>query len=503
MSKQGICYLTGGGPGDIGLVTLKARDRIAEADVLVYDALSSVELLSWTKADCEKINVGKRANKHTLPQEQINALLVEKVAAGNKVVRLKGGDPMIFGRGGEEAEALAAAGLRFEVIPGISSALAGPVYAGIPLTHREHGAQVTIFSGHEAEGKESSGVDYELLAKTRGCKVFLMGVSQIERITSEFIKYGADADTPITLTRWATTGRQKTIRGTLATIVDIVKEQNFKAPAVGVIGNIIEKMDKIQWYENRPLLGKRIVVTRTQMQSSRLSKKLTDIGADVLELPVIRVADPSDRQGFAEGVAHAHTYDWLVFTSPNGVERFFEAFFATYADARSIGGCRIAALGPGTAEKIKAYRFATDLIPDRHIAEGLVEAFEKNENIENQTVLWVRPENARPVLGDGLAKQGAIVDECIAYKIEAETEDPTGAAKRFAEEGADLVTFTSSSTARHFKDLELPWPAECKAASIGPQTSGTLKELGFEIGTEASPHNLDGLVEAIVELLGE
>ena len=498
---KGICYLTGAGPGNPGLVTLKAQRCISQADVLVYDALSSAELLTWTKDSCEKIDVGKRAKCHKMKQEEINQLLVDKVREGKVVVRLKGGDPMIFGRGGEEAAVLAEAGLKFEIIPGISSAFAGPTYAGIPLTHRDYGAQLTLFSGHEAEGKEKGDVDYEALAKTPGTKIFLMGVARLAIISERLIGHGMDPETPIALTRWATTGRQKTITGTLSNIADIAEKQKFKAPAVGVIGNIIKEMDKIKWHENRPLQGKSIVVTRSQEQASGLVNKLTSLGADVLELPVLKIVDPDNKREFAELVANAHTYDWLVFSSTNGVRRFFDGFFSIYKDARSIGGVKIAVVGPGTQQAVESYRFSADLIPEKHVAEGLVEAFKNEQDIENQTVLWVRPKNARSVLKDGLEEQRGIVDECIAYSIEAEKDDPTGAAERFKSKGADLITFTSSSTAQYFYDLGLSWPEGCQAASIGPVTTAKLKELGQNDIVEAEDHNIEGLVEAIVKTL--
>ena len=496
---SGICYLTGAGPGDSGLVTLKCKKCIEEADVLIYDALSSAELLTWAKSDCEMIDVGKRAKNHKLPQEKINALLVEKVKEGKVVVRLKGGDPMIFGRGGEEAAELAAAGCKFEIVPGISSAFAGPTYAGIPLTHRKYGAQLTLFSGHEADDKEQENVDYEKLAQTPGTKVFLMGVSKLPQITERLIEYGAAPETPISLTRWATTGRQKTITGTLADIADIAQKEQFKAPAVGVIGEIIAEMKNIEWYEKRPLKGKKIVVTRSREQASGLVNELTALGADVMELPVLKIVDPVNKVEFAESVAAVHTYDWLVFSSTNGVRRFFDAFYATYSDARSIGGVKIAAVGPGTEAAIKEYRFTCDLIPDRFIAEGLLDKFKEEHNIENQTVLWVRPENARDVLSDGLSELGGIVDSCIAYGIEPEHDDPTGAADRFKKEGADMVTFTSSSTAKYFHDLNLTWPDSCKAASIGPITTKKLNELGKSDVIEAENSNIECLVETIVE----
>ena len=497
MSKPGTCYLVGAGPGDPGLVTLRAKELIERADVLVYDALSNPELLQWAKSGCEKIDVGKRAKEHTMPQDEINALIVEKSKAGKEVVRLKGGDPMIFGRGGEEAAELAAAGVPFEIVPGISSAIAGPAYAGIPVTHRGHNTQLTIFTGHEDPTKGHSSIDYAQLAKAPGTKVFLMGVARLREITGEFIAHGADPATPIALTRWATTGAQKTITGTLADIADIAERTEFGSPAVAVIGSVVNERAKINWFEKRPLFGRRIVVTRTREQAGELSKALRELGADVIELPTIRIEAPEDKLGFAEMVTHAHEYDWLVFTSPNGVEKFFDAFFAVFEDARSLGNPRIAAIGPGTAKKIREYRIGVDLIPEKFVAEGLVDAFKK-ESVENLTMLWVKAAESREVVGDGLAALGAIVDECIAYRTVPETADPTGAKARLAEQGADLVTFTSGSTVDHFFALGLDWPDGCVAGSIGPVTSEALRKHGTPPAFEASPHDIPGLVAAIV-----
>lgn len=496
MSEKGICYLVGAGPGDLGLVTLKAKECVERADVVVYDALSSPEILRWMKAGAEKVYVGKRAKDHALPQDKINELIVERTQAGKTVVRLKGGDPMIFGRGGEEAAELAEAGVDFEIVPGISSAIGGPAYAGIPVTHRDHCSQLTLFTGHEDPTKEESSIDYAQIAKAPGTKVFLMGVARLREISAALIEGGAAAETPIALVRWATTGAQRTIRGTLADIADIAEREDFKSPAVAVIGGVVGERDKINWFEKRPLFGKRVVVTRTREQAGALSSQLTVLGADVMELPTIRIERPDDKDGFVEAVAHAHEYDWIVFSSPNGVQRFFDAFFTVYEDARSLGKPKIAVIGQGTAKKVAEYRFGVDLIPERFVAEGLVEAFEK-ESIENLTVLWVRAQEARDVIYDGLAKQGAIVDECAAYKTVPETEDPTGAAGRFAEEGADLVTFTSSSTVEHFFKLGLPWPEGCVAGSIGPVTSETLRKHGVEPAFEAEQHDIPGLVAAI------
>ena len=498
MKASGICYLVGAGPGDLGLVTLRAKECIERADVLIYDALSSPELLQWTKPGCEKIAVGKRAKDHTMPQDQINALIVAKSQAGLSVVRLKGGDPMIFGRGGEEAAELAAAGVPFEIVPGISSTIAGPTYAGIPVTHRDHCTQLTIFTGHEDPTKGYSSVDYAQLATAPGTKVFVMGVSRLREITASFIENGADPTTPIALTRWATTGAQQTIVGTLATIAELAEHKNFGSPAVAVIGSVVNERDKINWFERRPLFGRRIVVTRTREQAGELSKALRDLGADVIELPTIRIEHPEDKQGFAELVTHAHEYDWLVFSSPNGVERFFDAFFSCFDDARSLGNPRIAAIGNGTAQKIRDYRFAVDLIPQRFVAEGLIEAFKK-ESVENLTILWVKAAESREVIYDGLTALGAIVDECSAYRTVAETGDPTGAAASLTKQGADLITFTSGSTVDHFFALGLPWPDGCVAGSIGPVTSATLRQHGRAPAFEAKPHDIPGLAAAIVK----
>lgn len=498
----GKCYLVGAGPGDPGLLTVKGRECLAKADVLIYDALSSAEFLRWVSGDCEKIYAGKRAADHAIPQEGINALIVEKAREGKTVVRLKGGDPMIFGRGGEEAAELAAAEVPFEIVPGISSAIGGAAYAGIPVTHRDHCSQLTIFTGHEDPSKEETGLDYRKLAEADGTRVFLMGVSRLKEITSALVENGANPDTPMALTRWATTGRQRTIEGTLGTMAEIAEREQFKSPAVAVLGEVVREREQINWFENRPLFGKRVVVTRTREQAGELSARLLELGADVVELPTIRIEPPVDREEFSRLVTDVHTYDWVVFTSPNGVERFFEAFFAAYEDARSFGKPRIAAIGPATARKIAEYRFATDLLPEKFVAEGLVEAFKK-EHIESQTILWVKAEETRDVLYDELMDQGAIVDRCIAYRNVPESEDPTGAVERLAEDGADVITFTSGSTVESFFALGIPWPEGCRAASIGPVTSGKLREKNQEPVIEASESDIPGLVRAIVGHFGE
>lgn len=494
-AKRGICYLVGAGPGDPGLLTLRGKECIELADVVVYDYLSNPELLRFAKPNAEKIYVGKKSRDHTLSQEGINKLIVEKARQGKVVTRLKGGDPVLFGRGAEEAQELADAGIAFELVPGITSAIAGPAYAGIPVTHRSHCSQLTIFTGHEDPTKPGSSLDYAKIAHADGTKVMLMGVERIGEIAGKLIEHGAAAATPVALTRWATTGRQQTIEGTLGTISQVIADTGFKAPAVCVIGSVVLERDRLNWFENRPLFGKRIIVTRTRQQAGGLSKKLAQLGADVIEVPTIRIEPPKDLKGFGQLVMDAHTYDWLVFTSPNGVERFFEMFYKVYDDARSIGGVKIAAIGPGTAEKLKSFHLAVDLLPDEFVAEGLVKAFKK-QGVENQTILWVKAEQSREVLANELTAMGAIVDEAIAYRTVPEDADHE-AVQRFKAEGADVITFTSSSTVEHFLELKAPLPEGIKIASIGPITSATLRQRGLRVDIEAEDHTIPGLVTAI------
>ncbi len=496
--QKGICYLVGSGPGDLGLVTLRAKECIEIADVVLYDYLCNPDILQWARPEAEVIYVGKKAADHTIPQEQLNELLVEKTSAGKIVTRLKGGDPYLFGRGGEEGQELRAAGVPFEIVPGITSAISGPAYAGIPVTHRDHCSQLTIFTGHEDPTKEESSLDFAKIAKADGTKVMLMGVGRLPIITSQLIDAGADAETPIALVRWATRGNQQTITGTLGTIAEIAEKAAFAAPAVAVIGGVVTLRDELNWFETRPLFGKRIVVTRTRKQAGVLSARLRNLGADVYEIPTIRIDPPDDLLGFGRLVQDSHTYDWILFTSPNGVDAFFDLFFKIYKDARSLGGARIAAVGPGTAKKLAEYRFDTDLIPQTNTAEGLLEALTKDHDVDNGTYLWVRPKDAREVLSEGLAEKGAIVDQAIAYQTVPETSDPTGGIARFKSDGADLITFTSASTVEHFLDLGLPLPEGLKLASIGPITSAAIRDEGFSPDLEAAENNIPGLVDAIL-----
>jgi uroporphyrinogen III methyltransferase/synthase len=497
-TSPGIVYLVGAGPGDPGLLTLRAKECIEIADVIVYDYLSNAEFLRMARADSERIYAGKKAKDHTLTQDEINALIVAKAKEGKIVTRLKGGDPVLFGRGAEEAAELAAAGIRYEIVPGVSSSIAGPIYAGIPVTHRSHASQLTIFTGHEDPTKPESSLDYAHLAKTPGTRVMLMGVERMMEITQELIKHGASADTPVALVRWATRGNQQTLVGTLGTIAEQVKASGFKAPAVCVIGDVVKERENINWFEDRPLFGKRIVVTRTRHQAGGLTKQLSKLGADVIELPTIKIVEPKNLLEFGELVQDCYTYDWIVFSSPNGVEAFFKMFYKLYSDARSIGPAKIAVIGPGTAEKVKEYHMAVDLMPEKKfVAEGLIEKFKKDEAMEHLKVLWVRAEEAREVIAEGLNKMGAIVDEALAYRTVPERDDNQAAIARMTEEGADVITFTSSSTVECFFALGLELPKGVKIASIGPVTTDALKERGLKPDIEAQEYSIPGLIKAI------
>lgn len=507
MSKivnKGAVYLIGAGPGDPGLMTLKGRDLIAQADCLVYDALASPAMLAWLKPGCVKIYVGKRAGNHALPQNEINALLVKCASQYDCTVRLKGGDPYVFGRGGEEAMALQAAGVRFEVVPGVSSAIAGPAYAGIPVTHRDCCTQFTVFTGHEGAHKAESTLDIPGIAAAKGTKVMLMGMSRLRETMNALVEAGQGADVPAAAVQWAATGRQKSVTATVGTLADAVADAGISSPAVVVIGEVVALAPKLDWRSKLPLYGKRVVVTRTREQASELSSKLEQLGADVIELPTIRIADPTDKRDFAEAVVDAPHYDWLIFSSPNGVRRFFQAFFAVYEDIREIGGARIAAVGPGTAAELKKYGLMVDVMPQKAVAEELIAEFDRKGDefggVANVTMLWVHGEQARRVIYDELMKRQAIVDECLAYSTVPETEDLGGAQTRLREEGADIITFTSSSTVRHFMALNLPLPKGCRIASIGPVTTATLAEFGLKPDIEAEMHTIPSLVEAVQKL---
>lgn len=503
MSKQakGIVYLVGAGPGDPGLMTLRGRELLERADCVVYDALVPRVMLSWCKPGCELVDAGKRAAKHTLPQADINSLLIDCAARFECTVRLKGGDPYIFGRGGEEAQALQAAGVGFEVVPGISSAVAGPAYAGIPVTHRDCCSQLTLFTGHESADKEGSQLDIPAIAAANGTKIILMGMSRLRHTLEALMAAGQAGDTPAAAVQWATTARQRCVRATVASLADAVENAGLGAPAVVVIGEVVNLAPQLDWRSRLPLAGRRIAVTRTREQVGELAHALSELGAEVVEIPTIRIIPPSDRQAFASAVVDSRHYDWLIFTSPNGVNRFFDAFFAVYEDIRELGGARIAALGPGTAAELKKRGLMVDVMPRKAVAEELIAEFDRRAadfgGLEHVTMLWVHAEQARNVIYKELMKRKAIVDECIAYDVEPASAE---GAQCLLQEGVDAVTFTSSSTARHFAAMGLTLPPGCRVASMGPVTSATLRELGLPPHVEAPLHTIPSLVQAICSL---
>ena len=503
MKGKGAVFLVGAGPGDAGLLTLRGAELLGRADVVVYDALVNEELLRLAPKSAEIIYRGKRCDDNAIPQEELNALLVAKAREGKCVVRLKGGDPYIFGRGGEEAEELADAKVPFEVVPGVSSIAAGPNYAGIPLTHRDHCSSFTVMTGHEDPTQEESDLDLEPIAKLPGTKVILMGVQRIRQISESLMAYGMSPETPVGMVRWGTRGQQKSITGTLATIAEVVEKADFKAPAVTVIGHVVKLREKLNWFEKRPLFGQRIVVTRTRDQASQLSHQLLELGAEVLEIPTIRIVPPDDRQKIVDALIELNAYDWLVFTSPNGVTMFFDYFFKSFEDLRDIGGVRIAAVGPATAAKLKDLHLKVDLMPEEYVTSKIAAAFAKHQSIENLKILLLRAQVANPELPAKLEEMGAIVDDVGCYKTVPETEDQTGAATELLESGANWITFTSSSTVENFHArFDLPkllsqFP-EIKLASIGPETSKALSALSLKPALEAKPHTIDGLVKSLL-----
>ena len=502
MKPKGIVYLVGAGPGDLGLLTLRGAELLARADVVVYDALVNPELLRLAPKSVEIVYGGKRAKDHAIPQEELNRLLIAKAQEGKTVVRLKGGDPYIFGRGGEEAEELAAAKIPFEIVPGVSSVVAAPNYAGIPLTHRDYCSSFTVVTGHEDPAKKDSDIDWAQIAKTPGTKIILMGAERIGHITEVLRANGMAAATPVAMVRWGTTGRQQSIAGTLGDIADLAAAKNFSAPTVTVIGEVVKLRSKLNWFENRSLFGQRIVVTRTREQASQLSRQLLERGAEVWEIPTIKTIPPKRPEGIAEALVGLNAYDWIVFTSPNGVSAFFEYFFKKFQDLREIGGVRIAAVGPATAAKLKELHLQVDLMPIEYVATRIAEALAAYESIENLRILLPRAEVANAELPKLLEDKGAIVDDIACYQTVPETEDITGAAAKMLAEGADWITFTSGSTVENFHArFDLPslmkqFP-QTRTASIGPETSKALVALGIKPAVEAKPHTIEGLVKAL------
>jgi uroporphyrinogen III methyltransferase/synthase len=496
-------YLVGAGPGDPGLITVKGQECIQSADVIIYDYLASPALLRHAPPDTEMIYVGKKGGDHTLSQDGINALIVEKAKAGLTVCRLKGGDPFIFGRGGEEAEVLAAKGIPFEVVPGVTSAIAAAAYAGIPLTHRKLTATLAFVTGHEDPHKEESSIDWESLARGIGTLVFFMGVKNLPDITQRLIANGKSPDTPVALIRWGTTSGQQTVTGTLDNITERVKKAGLKAPAIIVVGEVVDLRKTLKWFETRPLLGKRIVVTRAREQASDLVRQLSDLGADCLEYPTIKIVPAEDIKPMDEAIKNLRAYDWIVFTSVNGVKFFFDRLLETGKDVRALNHIRTAAIGPATAQRLFNFGLKSDIIPKNYRAESVVAAFRK-EKLDGKKILLPRAGEARPVLPVELRKMGAQVDEVTAYLTEKVRDNADLLIKQLEEKTIDLITFTSSSTVKNFKNLLPPDKFTqlidgTRIASIGPITTDTAVESDFKVDITAESYTIPGMCEAILQ----
>lgn len=500
---KGKVYLVGAGPGDPGLITLKGKECITASDVLIYDYLASPALLSYASPDVEIIYVGKKEGTHTLPQAEINKLIVQKAREGHVVTRLKGGDPFVFGRGGEEAEALTAQGIPFEVVPGVTSGVAAAAYAGIPITHRNLTSTMAFVTGHEHPDKETSNVDWSCLAKGIGTLVFFMGVKNLPDIVKQLIQHGRPAATPVALVRWGTTPRQITVTGTLENIVERVRAAGLKAPAVIIVGEVVKLRETLKWFEGRPLMGKTIIVTRARAQASDLVYRLEALGADCFECPTIRVVPPEDTSPLDAAILNISTYHWLIFTSVNGVSAFFDRFFALGWDVRALGHIRTATVGPATAEKLLSFGVRSDLMPDSFRGEAVAEAFGK-EDIQGKHILLPRAAKARPVIPIELAKMGSVVSDTPAYRTIQDHRNVDRLMDLLREKRADLITFTSSSTAKNFRALFseeefAALAADVPVAAIGPITADTATSLGFRLDLVAEEYTIPGLCGAVLK----
>jgi uroporphyrinogen III methyltransferase/synthase len=482
-------YLVGAGPGDPGLLTLRGAELLRRADVIVFDRLAAPALLELARPGAELVDVGKAPGRVAMTQDQINELLVERGRAGLEVVRLKGGDPFVFGRGGEEAESCRDANVAFEVVPGITSAIAAPAYAGIPVTHRGLSTSVTIVTGHEDPTKGTTDTDWDALARAGGTLVVLMGAGRVSEIAKALIAGGRDSGTPVAAVRWGTRPEQRTMRATLETIDQL----GVEAPSAIVVG-AVAALD-LAWFERRPLFGRRVVVTRAREQASELRTRLEQLGAEVIELPSIAL-EPVDFS-----LPALDRYAWLVFTSANGVQAFFDRGLAPAGlDSRALAPVKVAAIGPGTADAIAARGVRADLVPERFVAESLLAAFPDPE-LPGSRVLIARAASARDVLPEGLAERGYEVDVLPVYRTVPVTPDPNDVARVRAGE-VDALTFTSSSTVKNFCDVVGPLETTTTSViSIGPVTSETARALGMRVDTEADPHTIDGLVTAVLDSL--
>lgn len=501
--KKGKVYLVGAGPGDPGLLTVRGKEVLERAEVVIFDYLANEEFLKYAPPDAERIYVGKKGGDHTLSQDGINALLVEK-GSEHTVVRLKGGDPFVFGRGGEEAQVLVAHGIPFEVVPGISAAVAVPAYAGIPLSHRDLTASIGFVTGHERADKEESPskIAWDKLATGVGTLVFFMGVKNLPEICRNLIDNGRSPHTPVALIRWGTTPSQQTVTGTLADIVRKVQEANLRPPALIVVGEVVECRSELNWFERRPLFGRKIVITRAREQASDFKAALEELGATCIEFPTISIAPPPSWAPLDSAVRSLAGYDWVIFTSVNGVRFFMQRLIEAGLDARELKGIRLAAIGPKTAEALQALMLRPDLVPGEYRAEAILEALSA-ENLKGKRFLMPRAMVAREILPEKLQERGAIVDVVPAYQTVLPESTLPEIAGMFADGRIDCITFTSSSTVTNFFSLmekaDISRQLEKVAiASIGPITAQTAEKFGLKTSIMPSDYTIQALTECIV-----
>lgn len=497
---NGMVYLVGAGPGDYRLITLKGKECLEKADVVICDYLADKRLLAFAPENVEYIYVGKKAGNHAMHQEDISQLIADKAKEGKCVVRLKGGDPFVFGRGGEEAEVLKNNGVKFEIVPGVTSAIAAPAYAGIPVTNRKVAVSFAVVTGHEDPTKGKSDINWEKLSTAVDTLVFLMGVGNLPHITSQLIKYGRSADTPAALVRWGTKAQQEVLITTVGKAAEDVIKHNLKPPAVFVVGNVVNLRSTIQWFDNKPLFGKNILITRARSQASKLTTALEELGANCIEAPAIKIAPPDDNYvSLDNAITKIHDYDWIIFTSTNGVERFFARLNEKNLDARCLSNAKIAAIGTATADKLKNYGIIADKIPTMFKAEGILEVLQ-NDIQKGSKVLIPRAQKAREALPIGLRQMGAIVDVAETYCTKMADTNKDDIKDLLKNNQIDMVTFTSSSTVENLLKLidgEKTLLNNVKTAVIGPITAKTCKNNGLKVDIEADVYTIDGLVNKI------
>lgn len=506
--SKGKVYLVGAGPGDIGLLTVKGLRCLEKADVVIYDFHLNAQILNYINHDAEFIYAGKRGGHHEMTQEEINSVMVKKAKEGKLVCRLKGGDPFVFGRGGEEAEVLAKNGINFEVVPGVSSAIAAPAYAGIPLTHRLYSSTFAVIPGYEDATKEISSIDWSKLATGVGTLVILMAIRNIENLVDKLIKNGRSPDTPVAVIRWGTRPDQRTIVSTLRNLVSEIRENEIKPPSVIVVGDVVRLRDSLKWYENLPLFGQRILVTR---EHSGGFERLEDLGAEIIELPTIEIQPPLDYSELDSCINRIDSYNWIVFTSANGVRYFLKRFFELDRDIRELKGLKVCAIGTKTAAEIKRYGIKVDLVPDEFRAEGLIDAFFKDVSnpqdiskpLDGLRIILPRAGVAREVFPEKIRSLGGYIDTPVTYR--AVRPDMHGKRlKRFLKEGrVTMATFTSAATFKNFLDIMGEDAIELlrgvKIAVIGPVTAEAIEKKGLKVDIMPKKATIEAMVDEIIK----